>query len=121
MQRERGRVYMKPVCFPYANAVFAKNQPEYLPLPAWTDSIQVVSGWSLSWRERFYILFTGMLWIRQMTFGLPLQPLRPQALSPFPKMPIIPNDNCDDTQKEKTAPPGSGLKQPGKKDHERND
>lgn len=84
---------MKPIKFPYANTTFAKNQPEYIPLPAWTDGNQVVSGWSLSLRERFRLLFSGVLWIRQVTYGQPLQPLRPQTLSPFPKMPMVPNDN----------------------------
>jgi hypothetical protein len=84
---------MKPIKFDFANATFAKNQPEYMPLPAWTDGNQVVSGWSLTWRERIHVLINGVLWIRQMTFGQPLQPLRPQALSPFPKMPIVANDN----------------------------
>jgi hypothetical protein len=86
---------MKPIKFDYANATFAKNQPEYMPLPAWTNGATVISGWSLSWRERLHILRTGLLWIRQETFGQKLQPLRPQALSPFPKMPIIANDNID--------------------------
>lgn len=84
---------MKPVKFSYSNITFAKNQPEYRPLPGWTDGNQVVSCWSLTWRERIHLLINGVLWIRQMTFGQPLQPLRPQALSPFPKMPMVPNDN----------------------------
>jgi hypothetical protein len=86
---------MKPIKFDYANATFTKNDPNYMPLPAWTDGIQVVSGWSLSWRERCQVFRTGVLWIRQQTFGRPLQPLRPQALNPFPKMPMVPNDNVD--------------------------
>lgn len=84
---------MKPVSFPYANATFAKDQPEYMPLPAYTDGKQVVSQWSVSFFERLRILFGGMIWVRQVTYGQPLQPLRPQAKSPFPKMPIVPNDN----------------------------
>jgi hypothetical protein len=84
---------MKPTKFPWYNITFAKDQPEYMPLPAWTDGSQVVSCWSLSWAERFRILFSGVLWIRTMAFGKPLQPLRPQARNPFPKMPIVQNDN----------------------------
>jgi hypothetical protein len=80
---------MKPLKFDFSNATFAKNQPEYQPLPAWTDGKQVVSCWSLSWRERLHVLFTGVLWIRQMSFGQPLQAIRPQVPSPFPKMPEI--------------------------------
>jgi len=84
---------MKPVKFPYANATFAKDQPAYMPLPAYTDGNQVISCWSLSWRERIHVLLHGVLWVRMMTFGRPLQPLRPQALSPFPKMPIVSETN----------------------------
>jgi hypothetical protein len=84
---------MKPIKFPFANITFAKNQPEYMPLPAWTDGNQVVSGWSMTWLERIKVLLSGVIWIRQVTFGQPLQPLRPQVPSPFPKMPMVPNDN----------------------------
>ncbi len=84
---------MKPIQFPYANSVFAKNQPEYIPLPAYTDGSLVVSSWSLTWRERVHILFTGVLWIRQLTFGRPLQPLCPQVSNPFPDMPIVSKTN----------------------------
>ncbi len=91
----QGKNQMKPIKFDYANTTFARNQPEYLPLPAWTDGNQVVSGWSLTLHERLHILFSGVIWIRQMTFGHKLQPLRPQALSPFPKMPMVANDNIE--------------------------
>jgi hypothetical protein len=77
---------MRPVKFNYANATFAKDQPEYEPLPAYTDGNQVFSCWSLTWRERLHVLLHGVVWFRVMTFGAPLQPQRPQVFSPFPKM-----------------------------------
>lgn len=89
---------MKPIQFPYANTTFATNQPDYQPLPAWTDGAQVISCWSLSWHERWRVLRTGRLWIRQNNFGQKLQPLRPQTLDPFPKMPLVENDNATKEQ-----------------------
>ena len=74
---------MKPVDFPESNVVFAKDQPEYLPLPAYTSGGRVVSCWHLSWRERFKLLFTGRVWLLVLTFGSPLQPQRVEADSPF--------------------------------------
>jgi hypothetical protein len=84
---------MQPSNFPYSNITFAKDQPGYMPLPAWTDGAQVISRWTLNWRERLHVLLTGVVWVRMMTFGKPLQPLRPQVLDPFPKLPTLPNDN----------------------------
>jgi hypothetical protein len=80
---------MQPVKFNHANATFAKNQKGFLPLPAYTDGVLVISCWSMSWRERFVALFHGRLWIRQLTHGAPLQGIRPQVYDPFPKMKIV--------------------------------
>jgi hypothetical protein len=68
---------MKPIEFPEHNVVYAKDQPEYLPLPAFKSSDpmgQVVSCWQLSFRERLRILFTGKLWVMLATFHKPLTP-----------------------------------------------
>jgi len=68
---------MKPIEFPEHNVVFAKDQPEYQPLPAYRDPSpegQVISCWKLSFRERLRILFTGKLWVSLMMFGRPLTP-----------------------------------------------
>jgi hypothetical protein len=68
---------MKPVEFKEQNVVFAKDQPEYLPLPAFkNDSPQgeVVSCWQLSFKERFRLLFTGKLWVCLLSFNNPLTP-----------------------------------------------
>ncbi len=72
---------MTPVDFLAANAVLAKDQPEYRPLPVWIspDGIESVSCWKLSWKDRFKLLWTGELWLRQLTFGDPLQPQLPQV------------------------------------------
>jgi len=68
---------MKPVKFPEQNVVFAEDQPEYLPLPAYKDPApegQVISCWKLSFKERLTILFKGHLWVSLMTFHKPLTP-----------------------------------------------
>jgi len=69
---------MKPIEFPEKNVVFAKDQPQYLPLPAYIgpDGI-VITCWQMTWRERLRALFTGRMWLTVLTFNNPLQPLRP--------------------------------------------
>lgn len=79
---------MKPLKFPGYNVVFAKDQPPYLPLPAYQDCIQggrVFHCWKLTWKERFHILYSGKLWINVLNFGKPLQPIKPMVENPFRK------------------------------------
>lgn len=68
---------MKPIEFPEQNVVFAKDQPEYLPLTAFRNvggMGEVISCWQLSWRERLRILWTGRMWSSLAMFGRPLTP-----------------------------------------------
>ena len=68
---------MKAVEFKHQNIVFAKDQPEYLPLPALKiDSPQgeIVSCWKLSFKERIKVLFLGNVWLSLMMFNKPLTP-----------------------------------------------
>ena len=77
---------MKPISFPEQTVVFAKNQKEYLPLPCYADNEQggrVFHCWRLNWKERFKLLFTGLLWINVLHFNQPLQPILPMADCPF--------------------------------------
>ena len=74
---------MKPITFPEQTIVWAKDQPPYLPLPAYTDEKQTISCWQLSWRERIRVLLFGRLWLRQLNFGAPLQPQSPSITTPF--------------------------------------
>lgn len=63
---------------------FAKNQPEYITLPAWRgEDGMVVTRWSLSWTERLRILFGGSLWLSVLTFNKPLQPVKLTAHCPI--------------------------------------
>ncbi len=77
---------MKPISFKEQNCIIAKNQKEYLPLPAWKskDGV-VVSCWKLSFIERIKLLFTGRLWFKILTANKPLQPQRPLIDYPFNK------------------------------------
>jgi len=66
---------MKIVKFNECNVVYAKDQKEYLPLPAHrTKKGEVTSCWKLSLWERLQILFTGKLFLSVLTFNHPLQP-----------------------------------------------
>lgn len=70
---------LEPVGFPEQNTVYAKDQPEYKPLPAYVDQSSdvgsVVTCWRLPFRDRIKILLTGRLWLSTWTFRQPLQPL----------------------------------------------
>ncbi len=77
---------MKPIPFKESNVTYGKNQPEYLPLPAYHDHEQggrIFHCWKLTLRERVKVLFTGRLWINVLTFNRPPQPIKPMVDSPF--------------------------------------
>jgi len=69
---------MKPIKFKHQNTVYAKNQPQYLPLPSHkTEDGIVTSCWSLTLWERFRVCFGSKIYLSQMTFNQPLQPQKP--------------------------------------------
>ena len=68
---------MKPIKFKEQNCIYAENQPEYLPLPAYKINEpegRVISCWRLSFAERLRLLFKGRLWVSLMSFNKPLTP-----------------------------------------------
>jgi hypothetical protein len=68
---------MKPIEFKHQTVVFAKDQPEYQPLPALkldTPEGEVISCWKMSLKDRFKVLFTGCVWCSLMCFNKPLTP-----------------------------------------------
>lgn len=68
---------MKPINFKEQNIVYAENQPEYLPLPAFknnSDQGEVISCWKLTFYERLKIFLTGKLYVELLTFNKPLTP-----------------------------------------------
>jgi hypothetical protein len=62
--------------FNAAEVVYAKDQPEYIPLPTlkFSDGL-VVSRWTLNWKERLRLLFGGSVYLGLLTFNGPLQPI----------------------------------------------
>jgi hypothetical protein len=66
-----------PQIFGLELKVYAKEQPEYVPLPARVDEYgTVITRWKLTWRERWKVFWSGELYITVMTFNKPLQPIR---------------------------------------------
>ncbi len=69
---------MIPVQFPEANAVVARNQDEYEPLPSYhfgDAQGRVAMCFRLSPAELAEIARTKTLWIQQLTFNRPFQPI----------------------------------------------
>ncbi len=82
--------------FSRQNTIVAKDQPQYTPLPAYVRANkQVITCWKMSLEEMEIFKETGEIWLSQMTFGDPLQPVR---------MMVDPRDVCFD--KEHELPPG---------------
>lgn len=56
---------------------YAKDQPEYIPLPARRDENGVVvTCWKLTWRERWQMFWRGKFYLTVLTFNHPIQPIR---------------------------------------------
>ena len=60
-----------------SEVVYAKDQPEYLPLPAllWPNGL-VVTRWNLSWKERLLLILGGSVYLGLLTSNKPLQPVK---------------------------------------------
>jgi len=74
---------MKPVKFKGYNCIYAKDQPEYEPLPAlrFGDG-EILTCWKLSMLELFKLFFTGKIYLSILTFNTPLQPVKLQIDRP---------------------------------------
>lgn len=70
----------------HANAhlvIFAKDQPEYVPLPASVDGLGVVmTEWEPTAVELEQLLQGGRIRLWVHTFGRPLQPVMVEAIEP---------------------------------------
>ena len=77
--RKKPRKAMKPVEFPGVNVVFAKDQPEYMPLPAMKIPNDpqglIITKWQLSPEELERVKETGTIHLSMLTFNQPLQPV----------------------------------------------
>ena len=80
---------MKPILpvvpgFALEVTTFAKDQPEYNPLPSHRQPDgTVTTRWSLTWKERFLVAIGGSLWLQVLTFNRPLQPVKLTARCPI--------------------------------------
>lgn len=101
---------MNLIEFPEQTVVIAKDQPQYVPMPAYLhENGTVVCCWRLTWRERFKLLLTGLMWHNVLTFG---QPLQPQLLE-VDKPPMPPRRSKVSQHQETIGPmTGLGLKPP---------
>jgi hypothetical protein len=72
-----------PTCEEGHGVIFAKDQPQYLPLPAkvCTDG-RVITEWQLTEEERRLIACGENIRLHLYTFGQPLQPVRLQVTTP---------------------------------------
>jgi hypothetical protein len=64
---------------------YAANQPQYRPLPCWRSRQpdgRVVTRWKLTRRERLMVALGTDLWLQQLTFHQPLQPILPTVGRP---------------------------------------
>jgi hypothetical protein len=76
---------MTPIDFPGTNVLLGKGQPQYQALPAHCDHSTervMTTCWELSEVELAQIKLTGRLWIQQLTFGRPFQPMLPSTTKP---------------------------------------
>uniref|UniRef100_A0A6H1ZCX9 Uncharacterized protein n=1 Tax=viral metagenome TaxID=1070528 RepID=A0A6H1ZCX9_9ZZZZ len=77
---------MKAIDFKQRNIIFARNQPQYLPLPAHRASDgTVTSCWKLSFSERLKIALKGKIYLQTLTFNHPPQPLKMLVSKPKEK------------------------------------
>lgn len=76
---------MTPVSFVGQTIIFAKDQPEYQPLPAHVDRSPqkiVTTCWELSDEELELLRQTKRIWLQQYSFGQALQPQLPSIDTP---------------------------------------
>ena len=76
---------MKAIEFKNQTHKLAETQDQYITLPILQipgKEGEVISCWKLSFKERIKLLFTGILWHNQFTFGNDPMPIR---LSPYRK------------------------------------
>jgi hypothetical protein len=76
---------MELIEFKEQTITIAKDQPEYLPLPAHQfndEQGRIAFCWKMTWKERIRVLFTGILWQQVLTFNKPLQPQKLEINKP---------------------------------------
>ena len=75
---------MKAIKFKQSDIEIAKDQDQYITLPAHIGRDGVVTScWSLSRKERVKVLLSGRLFLQVYAFGSPLQPLKMSIDNPL--------------------------------------
>jgi len=74
---------MKPLQTSDTNVIIAKDQPEYIPLPAHYSNGIITTCWSLTWVERVKMFVFGKFYLQIYTGARPLQPLKPSVDNPL--------------------------------------
>jgi hypothetical protein len=67
----------------YRRVVYAENQPQYVPLPAYQGphpEHEVVTEWELTEDELGQLVHGGRVRLRLWTFGHPLQPVKLEVI-----------------------------------------
>lgn len=68
---------VSPVIPGCLEVTYAKNQPEYIPLPAIKSADgMVTTRWHMSWKERLKALLSGSVYLQILTFNQKLQPVK---------------------------------------------
>jgi hypothetical protein len=81
--------------------VYAKDQPQYLPLPVVKEANGVVTArWHMSLRERLVALFHGDVYVQINTFNKPLQPSRVFVVPPEIRNHVVSYDDDDNVKKD---------------------
>lgn len=74
---------MKPVEFDEQNAVIGKSQSEYQELPAHKDAHGVITTcWEVTEDDLKAIFETGKIYLQQLTFNQPVQPILLSVVKP---------------------------------------
>jgi hypothetical protein len=78
---------MGPISFEQTNIKIAEHQDEYLTLPAHYNKEKgvVTSCWKMSFKERLRVLLNGRVFLQNLTFGQPLQPIKMSVRNPLIK------------------------------------
>jgi hypothetical protein len=78
--------------------VLAKDQPQYIPLPAAlyhdssTGSVELVTRWTLTDEERLAVAEGADIFLGTLTFDQPYQPVRMQVGPQHYQLPNAPTD-----------------------------
>lgn len=82
---------LRAVEFEGQNVIYAKDQPDYLPLPAYVDTesreAPALFCFAVNDYQKERIQRSGKLWVRCLTFGHPLQPIALMVPEPIPEDP----------------------------------